>query len=263
MSGGWTLTALRYASRSTSRADVFLRYAEYREPDGPQEMAYYLWVLRNGARTIVIDTGFSAAGGGRRGREFLVEPLTALARIGVEPGAVDLLVVTHLHYDHTGHLDAFASTPTAVSRSEVEFWTGPLATRAQFAAHVEPGEVRALADRAAVDGGEVTLIEGEHELAPGVVSIEVGGHSPGQTILAVEGESGPILLTSDAMHFYEEVERDRPCSILHDLARVYGAYDTIREHADRGARVVAGHDPLVMDRFPRLESDPELGVLVA
>jgi glyoxylase-like metal-dependent hydrolase (beta-lactamase superfamily II) len=261
VSGAWTLTALRYASRSTTRADVFLRYGEYREPDGPQEMTYYLWVLRSGERTIVVDTGFSAAGGGRRGRTFLVEPLQALQRVGVDPAAVDLLVVTHLHYDHTGHLDAFADTPTVVSRSEVEFWTGPLADRAQFAAHIESAEVQRLAERAGT--GAVTLIEGEHEVASGVVSIEVGGHSPGQTILAIEGETGPILLTSDAVHFYEEVDRDRACAVLHDLARVYGAYDTIRAHADRGARLVAGHDPLVMDRFPRLEADPELGVLVA
>jgi glyoxylase-like metal-dependent hydrolase (beta-lactamase superfamily II) len=258
MSGRWTLTALRYASRMTTRSDVFLRYGQYGEPDGPQEMTYYLWVLRSGERTIVVDTGFSAAGGGARGREFLVEPLEALRRVGVDRGAVELLIVSHLHYDHTGHLDAFADTPALVSRSEVAFWTGPFATRTQFAAHIEPGEVRGLADRAGV-----RLIEGQHEVAPGVVSIEVGGHSPGQTILAIEGETGPILLTSDAVHFYEEVDGDRACGVLHDLARVYGAYDTIREHADRGARLVAGHDPLVMDRFPRLESDPELGVLVA
>lgn len=258
MSTGWTVTALRYASRMTTRSDVFLRYGQYGEPDGPQEMTYYLWVLRDGDRTIVVDTGFSAAGGGSRGRQFLVAPLEALRRAGVAPGAVELLIVTHLHYDHTGHLDAFADTPAVVSRSEVEFWTGPLAGRAQFAAHIEPGEVQGLADRAGV-----TLIAGEHEVAPGVVSIEVGGHSPGQTILAVEGQSGPILLTSDAVHFYEEIDRDRACGVLHDLARVYGAYDTIREQVERGARVIAGHDPLVMDRFPRLESDPELGVLVA
>ncbi|MGH2892796.1 MAG: N-acyl homoserine lactonase family protein [Solirubrobacteraceae bacterium] len=261
MSGGWTVTALRYASRPTTRADVFLRYAEYREPDGPQEMTYYLWVLRSGERTIVVDTGFSAAGGGRRGREFLVDPLEALHRVDVDPGGVELLIVTHLHYDHTGHLDTFAHTPTVVSRSEVEFWTGPLAARAQFAAHIESDEVRGLAGRART--GEVTLTEGEHEVTPGVLSIEVGGHSPGQTILAIEGENGPILLTSDAVHFYEEVDRDRACAVLHDLARVYGAYDTIREYVQRGARLVVGHDPLVMDRFPRLESDPELGVLVA
>jgi glyoxylase-like metal-dependent hydrolase (beta-lactamase superfamily II) len=224
-------------------------------------MTYYLWVLRSETQTIVVDTGYSAAGGGRRGRQFLVEPLEALRRAGVDPGAVDAVVNTHLHYDHTGHLDAFEDAPVLVSRTELEFWTGPLAERAQLGAHVEPPEVAALRERART--GAVTLTGSEHGIAPGVVSVEVGGHSPGQTILLIDGAGGPILLASDAVHFYEELERDRACAVLVDLARVYRAYDTIREHVDRGARLVAGHDPLVMDRFPRLEADPELGVLVA
>lgn len=261
MSGTWSLTALRYGSRMTTRADVFLRYAEYHEPDGPQEMTYYLWVLRDDAQTIVVDTGYSAQGAGRRGRQFLVSPLDALRRAGVDPGAVDLVLNTHLHYDHTGHLDAFGDAPVLVPRTELEFWTGPLGGRTQFAAHVEPAEISALAARA--ETGAVTLMDAEHEVAPGVVSVEVGGHSPGQTILVIQGRQGPIVLASDAVHFYEEVERDRACAVLVDLARVYRAYDTIREHVDRGARFIAGHDPLVMDRFPRLEMDPELGVLVA
>lgn len=261
MSARWTLTALRYASRMTTRCDVFLRYGQYGEPDGPQEMTYYLWVVRNDSQTIVVDTGFSAAGGGARGRTFLVEPLEALQRAGVDAGAVDAVVNTHLHYDHTGHLDAFGDAPVLVPRTELEFWTGPLAERAQLGAHIEPPEVAALAQRERA--GEVTLMDREHEVAPGVLSVEVGGHSPGQTIVLIEGVDGPIVLASDAMHFYEEVERDRASAVLVDLARVYRAYDTIREHVEAGARFVAGHDPLVMDRFPRLESDPELGVLVA
>ena len=142
MSGAWTVTALRYASRMTTRSDVFLRYGQYGEPDGPQEMAYYLWVLRDGAQTIVVDTGFSAAGGGVRGRSFLVAPLQALQRAGVDPRTVDMVINTHLHYDHTGHLDAFGDAPVLVNRTEFEFWTGAYAERAQLGAHIEPAEVQ-------------------------------------------------------------------------------------------------------------------------
>ena len=261
MSEGWTVTALRYASRMTTRSDVFLRYAQYGEPDGPQEMTYYLWVLRNGERTIVVDTGFSAAGGRSRGREFLVEPMEALARAGVDAGAVDTVINTHLHYDHTGHLDAFGDTPVLVNRTEFEFWTGVYAERTQFSAHIEPAEIAALAAR--VQTGAVTLIDRETEVVPGVVVAEVGGHSPGQSIVFINGERGPIAVASDAVHFYEELERDRPCAILADLELVYRAYDILRAWTRGGGRLVAGHDPLVMERFPRLEADPELGVLVA
>jgi glyoxylase-like metal-dependent hydrolase (beta-lactamase superfamily II) len=261
VSGAWTVTALRYASRMTTRSDVFLRYGQYDEPDGPQEMAYYLWVLRDGAQTIVVDTGFSAAGGGVRGRSFLVAPLQALQRAGVDPRTVDMVINTHLHYDHTGHLDAFGDAPVLVNRTEFEFWTGAYAERAQLGAHIEPAEVQALAER--VTSGAATLLDRETEVAPGVTVAEVGGHSPGQTILFIAGEQGPIVLASDAVHFYEEVDRDRACAILVNLELVYRAYDIIRAGVRAGGRLVAGHDPLVMDRFPRLESDPELGVLVA
>ena len=261
MSDGWTLTALRYASRMTTRSDVFLRYGQYGEPDGPQEMTYYLWVLRNDDQTIVVDTGFSAAGGGRRGREFLIEPLEALRRAGVDPQAVDMVINTHLHYDHTGHLDAFGDAPVLVNRTEFEFWAGVYAERAQFGAHIEPTEVQALAAR--VKSGAVTLLDRETEVAPGVTVAEVGGHSPGQTVLFIRGEQGLIVLASDAVHFYEEVERDRACGVLVNLELVYRAYDIIRAGVRAGGRLVPGHDPLVMQRFPRLETDPELGVLVA
>ena len=88
MSGGWTLTALRYASRLTTRSDVFLRYGQYREPDGPQEMTYYLWVLRNGEPDDRHRHRVQRGRRGRRGRTFLVEPLQALRRGGIDPAAV-------------------------------------------------------------------------------------------------------------------------------------------------------------------------------
>jgi glyoxylase-like metal-dependent hydrolase (beta-lactamase superfamily II) len=258
--GRWNVLALRYASRPATRSGVFYRYDEYGEPDGPQEMAYYLWVLRSERATVLVDSGYSARGGEHRRRGHIVAPLEALAAAGVRPEHVDLVVNTHLHYDHTGHLDAFADVPLLVNRTELEFWTGPMAAREQFAVHVEPEEIARVAER-----GDLRLVDGRHDVAPGIVAIEVGGHSPGQTILVVDGVEAPVVLASDAVHFYEEVERDRACNVLVDLERVYRAYDTIRTLVDeRGARLLAGHDPLVMDRFPRLPgAAADIGVRVA
>jgi glyoxylase-like metal-dependent hydrolase (beta-lactamase superfamily II) len=246
--GRWQVLALRYASRPSSRENVFYRYHEYGEPDGPQEMAYYIWVLRNRDATILVDTGYSAAGGARRGRGHLIAPMAALDRAGISPDRIDLVVNTHLHYDHTGHLDAFPQTPMLVNRTELGAWTGPLAGRFHYAAHIEPDEVAVVRRRA--EQGSLTLMSGLHPVADGIVAIEVGGHSPGQTILVIEGELGPVVLASDAVHFYEEIDRDLACGVLVDLEQVYGAYDTIRDRmSEAGARLLAGHDPLVLERF--------------
>ena len=260
--GRWEVLALRYASRPSTRDNVFYRYHEYGEPDGPQEMSYYLWVLRNRDATIVVDTGYSAAGGRRRGRGHLIAPLDALRQIGIRLDRVDLLVNTHLHYDHTGHLDAFADTPLLVNQTELSAWTGPLALRKHYAAHIEPDEVAVVQHRA--ERSTLTLMSGEHSVADGITAIEVGGHSPGQTILAIEGEHGRVVLASDAVHFYEEIERDLACGVLVDLERVYRAYDTIRDLlGEDGATLLTGHDPLVMDKFePIPGAEPSLGVRV-
>ena len=79
--------------------------------------------------------------------------------------------------------------------------------------------------------------------------IQVGGHTPGQAVLVVATAGGPVVLASDAVHYFEELERDRPFSIVASLADMYAAFDQIRELAGDGARVVAGHDPLVAERF--------------
>lgn len=247
----WRVSAIRYASRPTSRADVFYRYQQYGEPDGPQEMAYFIWLLQSDTHTILLDTGFSREGGRRRGWSHIVSPLEALRSLGIAPDAVDAVVVSHLHYDHTGHLAAFRGVPMFVTRAEVETWSSAVATRAQFAVHIEPSEIAVLSE--CISAGSVEVFDGECEIAPGVLGMEVGGHSPGQMIVRVMTESGPAILASDAVHFYEELERDRACGVLVDLEKVYGAYDRINDLlAEPGARFVPGHDPLVMERFAAL-----------
>ena len=83
-SGRFEVVAVRYGTLSAPRSELFLRFASYDEPDEVVEMAYYFWVLRRGAETILVDTGFDPAVGVRRGRTCLWPPLEALQRLGIE-----------------------------------------------------------------------------------------------------------------------------------------------------------------------------------
>ncbi|MGH3025197.1 MAG: N-acyl homoserine lactonase family protein, partial [Gaiellaceae bacterium] len=180
------------------------------------------------------------------GRECLVEPMTALRALGVDPEAVRTVVVTHLHYDHVGNLAAFPNAELIVPRRELEFWTSPIAEARQFAAHVEPAEIAHL-QRAAADG-RVRLTEGTEEILEGITAICAGGHSAGQQLTVVDGAGGRIVLASDAVHFYEELELERPFAVMHDLERMYLAYGVLKDFARAGAVVVPGHDPDVVRR---------------
>jgi glyoxylase-like metal-dependent hydrolase (beta-lactamase superfamily II) len=262
MSEQYEVLAVRYGTRLARAAEVFLNYHAYHEPDRPLRMDYFFWVARNPARSVVIDTGFSPAAGAARGRTRLMDTVPALRAAGLSPDDVAQVVLTHAHYDHIGGLPAFTGTGTGtgaevvMTRDEYDFWTGPMGRRGQFAHTTEASELDHLRELRAA--GQLTLTGRARTVAPGIELIQVGGHTPGQAIVTVATAGGPVILASDAVHYYEELERDRPFSIVASLADMYAAFDQIRELAEAGARVVAGHDPLVADRFGDPADPPDV-----
>jgi glyoxylase-like metal-dependent hydrolase (beta-lactamase superfamily II) len=254
--------AVRYGNRTTTRAESFLNYHLYGEPDADIQIDYYFWVIRDGAGTILVDTGFAPAAGDRRRRTWWTTPADALPPAGVDPGSVHTIVVTHAHWDHTGNLHQFPHAHLVISQAEYDFWTSPMARRVHFAAHAEPDEIAYL--QQARQDDRLTLIKDQHTLAHGVELIQVGGHTPGQLVVSVITATGTVLLASDAVHFYEEVERDRPFAIVADLPAMYGAYDLLAGLASQpGTRLVAGHDPLVRTRFSPHPAGPDVTNLTA
>ena len=249
----WEVIAVRYGTRMTTRAEVYHAYDELGEADGPLRMDYYFWLLRGDGGTILVDTGFDPEVGARRGRTTICPPLEAVERLGVSADAVDLLVITHMHYDHIGNLNGFPDTPFLVPARELAFWTGAGATE-EFTGPVERDEVERVA--AAAASGQARLLEGGELIAPGIGAILVGGHAPGQISLVIKGTDGPVLLASDAVHYYEEFERGLPFEIFTDLAEMVAGYGLLRELATHtGAVLVPGHDPEVVDRFPPVSGE--------
>jgi len=249
----WEVLAVRYGTRMTTRASVYLDYERTGEPDRPLQMDYFFWLLRGEAGTILVDCGFHPEVGARRGRTTLVEPLDALDRLGVDGNALERIVVTHLHYDHIGQLDAFPNAQLIVQRRDLDFWTAPELAD-EHAELIEANEVGHVSKL--VEAGRARVLDGAAMLAPGVGAILVGGHSPGQQSLVVKGERGAVLLASDAVHYYEELERRLPFTILVDLDEMVRGYETLEALAElTGAALVPGHDPAVVDRFPPVSDE--------
>jgi glyoxylase-like metal-dependent hydrolase (beta-lactamase superfamily II) len=244
----YEVLAVRYGTRLTRKSEVFLDFASYGEPDAELRMDYFFWLARGGGRTILIDCGFNERSGGRRGRTMLCPPLAALHRLGVAPADVDTVVVSHAHYDHIGNLGAFPSAEVVISGREYGFWTGPLASRAPFAASAEDDDIGSL--RRARAAGRLTVVDGRAPVTPGIDVVEVGGHTPGQLVAEVRTAAGVAVLASDAMHYYEEMTADRPFSIVADLPAMYAGFQLLRDMQAAGRILVAGHDPEVMRRFP-------------
>jgi glyoxylase-like metal-dependent hydrolase (beta-lactamase superfamily II) len=250
----YEVLAVRYATREAPKREVFLGYHLYEEPDVTVGMDYFFWIARNEHRTVLIDSGFSAGGGARRGRTALASPLSLLPRLGLAAATVPQVIVTHAHFDHLGNVGALPRAEIVIARSELDFWLGPYAQRRQFSAYAERTEIDDL--RSAADAGRVTYVQGQYSPAPGIEVVEVGGHTPGQAIVLVATAKGQAVLASDAVHFYEEYDRDRPFGIVADLVGMYRAYEVLREICQpAGSHLVAGHDPDVMRRFTACDGD--------
>ena len=93
--------------------------------------------------------------------------------------------------------------------------------------------------------------DGDWELAPGLTVHRLGGHTDGLQVVRAETRSGPMVLASDAAHFWEHLTSGRPFASIYDLRATRDGFRRLRALAegDEG-RVIPGHDPLVLQRFP-------------
>jgi len=246
------VSILRFGTRQATRSAVFHGYQLYGEADGAATIDYHFWLLHApDGGVAVVDTGFSRKSGRARGRTMLIEPGELLVRMGIDPLAVGLVVLTHAHYDHTGNVDLFPNARIVLSRAEYDFWLhAEVARRTQFAYYAEPSDLEALAR--ALRSGRLELFDDQVVPVPGVVVRCFPGHTPGQAAVLVMTDEGPVVLASDVVHFYEELLRDRPFAVTTDLAAMYASTERLRRIiADAGAHLVTGHDPSTLDRFQR------------
>jgi glyoxylase-like metal-dependent hydrolase (beta-lactamase superfamily II) len=251
--GTYRVLAARYAERETTLSRIYYAWPTYDEPDAAVLMSYYFWVLQPPAGPpVIVDTGFDPELAARMNRPCTITPARVLDKLGIDGKQVEQVVITHLHYDHIGNLGLFPNACFAVAQRELDFWSGPIAKRSQFASHADPSGVEHLL-RAGVEG-RLRLVDHELEVAPGVTVECVGGHSPGQLIVTVATADGRVLLASDAVHYYEELALDRPFAVIADLAASYRAFDIINEARAGGAVFVPAHDPLVMEHHPPVDA---------
>jgi glyoxylase-like metal-dependent hydrolase (beta-lactamase superfamily II) len=242
--------ALRYATRSnTTASGTYYRFELYGELDGPITTGYYFWLIRNRERTVLVDCGYSEEKAARRGRAFDTLPLELLSRLDVRPGDVDHVVLSHMHFDHVGNVGLFPNATFSIARAELDFWSGTYGSRPTIGWAIEPTELAEVQQLGCE--GRLRLTDGRaDELFPGIRLTALPGHTPGQLIVEVDTPAGRVVLASDALHYYDSLDLDRPFHIFTDLEGVYRGYDALRALAARpGTTVVAGHDPAVMRMF--------------
>lgn len=238
--------AIKYAQLARPAAENFIDGDPH--DTSPMPLDYYVWAVRNGSRTIIVDTGFGPEMAKKRGREITHPVEDGLAALDIRPADVRDVVVTHMHYDHAGNGELFENARYHLQDDEMQYASGRCMCHREIRKAFEADDVARMVHR--VFAGRVQFHDGAEEIAPGVSVHRLGGHTKGLQVVCVATERGRVVLASDASHFYAHMEQGRAFPVLYDLAELLEGYSTLRKLASSPQHVIPGHDPQVLERYP-------------
>lgn len=250
----YVLYAIKYAHHVSRKSLIFLGGDTN---DGPMALDYFVWLAVGNGRKVLIDTGFNKAVADRRGRTWMRCPSEAVELVGVAAADITDVVITHLHFDHAGNLEKFPNAVFHIQDQEMQLATGRhmcihhptlvVSYEVEDVVHM----VRHLFAR------QVKFHNGDDELCPGIRLLHMPGHTTGMQIAEVLTARGPVMLISDASHFYANMNEGRPFFMYHDIGDVFASYRRIRRLALSLDHIIPGHDPLVMDQYSAPHPDVE------
>jgi N-acyl homoserine lactone hydrolase len=186
---------------------------------------------------LVIDTGVATIDWAEKYHSSCVQEadetiVAALAQIGWDPPSVQIIINTHLHYDHCGGNSLFPHARFFVSAREWDYAMSPIATQAS------------IYDKAWLQGDlnyfSYQLTQDHFEVLPGIRLIMTPGHTPGHQSVLVNTDEGVLAVAGDAVRIVENVRPGLPPQILYNTVDALASIERIKRHADR---LLAGHDP--------------------
>jgi len=241
----YEIFAIKYAERKARHADRFMGGDPH---DAAISMDYFLWLVRDGQRVILVDTGFDAEMAAKRKRTLVREPHEGLRMLDVNTEDVHEIIVTHLHNDHVGTFFDFPNAKLHIQDEELSYATGRYMNNSTLNRSYEVdhivGVVRMVFDN------KVVFHKGDEEIAPGLHVHHIGGHTAGLQAVRVHTKRGWVVLASDASHFYENFEKRRCYPNVFHVGQMADGYEKLYRLADSPRHIIPGHDPLVMRRYP-------------
>jgi glyoxylase-like metal-dependent hydrolase (beta-lactamase superfamily II) len=235
----YKVTALRMGTLGADRSALVHGV----EPGVGLDVPVFAAAIEGDGRRILVDTGIGDPGWvranlGQSCEQTPEETLPgALDGIGWRPGEVDIVVNTHLHYDHVGWNHLFPGKGIVVSKVEWEAAAAPIGP--QQTALYSPRDWLA----PPLTPFDYSIVSADyHDIAPGVRLIATPGHSLGHRSVLVNTRAGVLCVVGDAVNVADNFTMATPGGIHVSIADAIASMERIAREADA---VLMAHDPRI------------------
>jgi len=149
---------------------------------------------------------------------------------------VDVVVLSHLHFDHAGGAFLFAKSELVAQQDEYAYANYPAGFFSGF-------YYRKNFD---LPGYRWRHLDGDAEIVPGLTVLRSDGHTPGHQSLLVElPGTGPVILAGDCCYWQESIDREIPPGVVWDPTRAMHSIKRLKTVARlMGGRIFPSHDPV-------------------
>jgi glyoxylase-like metal-dependent hydrolase (beta-lactamase superfamily II) len=241
--------AVKYATIPDFRVSGLVAGAD---KDRKMDIAMMVWLVRGNGHTILVDSGFYREQFFRQWKVAdFVKPSEAIAHAGLKPEDITDVVITHMHWDHADGMDLFPKARIWIQREELEYYAGSGWQARNTHGGIDPDDV--LAAVKLNMQGRVGLVNGDaQEILPGIVCYTGCKHTYASQFVTVNTAAGTVVLASDNMYLYENLEKHVPIAATLDAESNLRAQDRMKQLAASPRLIIPGHDPAGMKNFPEI-----------
>jgi len=218
------------------------------------DLAMTVWLLKGpGDRTVLVDAGFYRDDFVREAQPATFHRSSEmLESLGVAPGSITDVIVSHVHWDHLDGVDLYPNARVWIQRAEYEYYVGPQGE----ALHPDISRVDAVMLAKLHAAGRVELVDGDaKEIIPGIRVYTGGRHTYASQYAVVNTRAGSIVIASDNVYLYENMDRHAAIGTTFDAKANLRAQDRMMGLAGTRRLVIPGHDNEVFKRFPEVRAD--------